>query len=92
MYTAPKSVEEAAKVLDKDKPGWAECVYKPINMGSNWACVLYQVYGEYAQTRYRLFGFQDTKDIFGAHDSEWQLEVDLRQEQAREKLKKKLRG
>ncbi len=78
MYDSPTSVEEAAKILDKDKPGWAYEVTQPVQMSSWKKCVLAQVYGNYLHAAYKLFGYRTFGDLFMAHNEEWQAEVDKR--------------
>lgn len=89
MYELPKTVEDAAKLLDKIRPSWyKEIVKDNLDMELNHRCILGQLYGLYSTGIRKLFpnlicsgvlnasvfGFENAKRL----RKEWIMEIDKR--------------
>lgn len=87
-YAYPNSIEEAANLLDKDKPDWYTKIVRTLVMGSPDNCLLGQIYGNYYTSFEKLFGkpasYERAGDtIFGnrAFPSTWYVEIDKRKKE-----------
>jgi len=82
VYTYPQSVKEAAKILDKDMPGWEKKIdLENFHIHSTEYCPLSRVYGGYSTGLRHLFGnSNDTGGFFANRETndEWLKEIQLR--------------
>lgn len=88
MYQYPKSVEEAAKILDMTKPNWEKKIdFSKLTMSNCSNCILGQIFGHYDYGM-RIFDVSGSYNIghylldriFGSHAklADWTIEVNKR--------------
>lgn len=83
MIKYPCSIEEAAVILDREKPGWEKKVDSTkLNMRGVRECILGQVFGNYDTAMSNLFNMGDKSadNIFGymASTEKWTEEINKR--------------
>lgn len=84
----PKSVVQAAKILDKKKPNWFRKVnLKRLDMLSPWNCILGQLYGDFTDGLFAL-GI-DLTALFVYYEDEWISEINKRRRRATTKSNKR---
>lgn len=55
-YQQPTTVAEAAKILDKDRPGWENLIdINKLDLNDPYECILAQIYGNYSTGYKSLF-------------------------------------
>lgn len=72
MYNYPKSIEDAAKILDEALPGWHNQIKIPkLNMNRDSLCILGQLYLDYPTGMLRLFNVSNkvSDSIFGTNSN-----------------------
>ena len=80
----PKTIPEAAELLDKVNPEWYTKINKEtLNMGSCSRCILAQLYGDYALGKEAVFGKYlalSSNSPFGdyASKADWLTQIDSR--------------
>ena len=91
IHKYPNSIEEAAKILDKEDSNWSNKLSRPVIMDNGLQCILAQLYGGWATGMRTVFALEllclDFKDcpyindeIFGnkASNTAWIKEVQKR--------------
>jgi len=83
MYTLPKTVVDAAKILDVEKPGWASKIDLNIfDITDADKCPLGQLYGRFKEILIQFFGEQNWSKsaVFSCHEyqTEWINEITTR--------------
>lgn len=85
-YSYPKTISEAAELLDRIDPYWYNKITQDLQMSNIKSCVLGQVFGDYRksmQTIFCIYHSQYNLDrVFGSRSNtnEWNKEINQRKE------------